>query len=897
MSVRNLDAIFRPRSVALIGASNRPGSAGLVTMQNLLAGGFDGPIVPVNPKHASVAGVLAYPDIAALPLVPELAVICTPPQTVPPLMAELAAKGTKGAVVITAGFGELGSEAGRALATAMLQAAQPALLRIVGPNCLGVISTPLGLNASFAPGNALKGGIAFVTQSGAMATTMLDWANARGIGFSHLVSLGDMADVDFGDMLDYLATDPATNAILLYIEAVTQARKFLSAARAAARLKPVIAIKAGRHEAAAKAAASHTGAMAGSDAVYDAAFRRAGILRVHRLEELFDAVETLARPLKVTGDDIVVLTNGGGAGVLATDAVMDYGGKLTVLSAETLARLDAALPRTWSHGNPVDIIGDAPPARYVAALEILLSAPETNAVLVINCPTAIASSIEAASEVARVCKGNRHPVLATWLGQQGASTARAFFRDASIPDYATPEDAARGFMHLVRYRQGQEAIVEVPPSTATEFRPDEKRARVLITGALEAGENWLSPDNVQQLLGCYRIAVARSGIASDAAEAARLSAEFASPVALKIVSPDIQHKSDVGGVALDLDGPDMVRGAAEAMLARVARARPTARIDGILVQEMVRLPHAYELIAGVTVDRQFGPVILFGQGGTAAEILSDRALALPPLNVRLAHALMAQTRIHRLLLGYRDSPRAALDEVALTLVKLSQLIADIDEVVEVDLNPLLVNADRVVAVDARIRVARSSADAQRAGRFSIRPYPKELERRQTLAGLGELTLRPIRPDDASLLSELIASLTPTDARMRFFTPLRSLDATALARFTQIDYEREMAFVLIAGDAPERLLAVARLAADPDNVSAEFAIVVRSELHRRGVGRFLMRQLIDYAASRGLKDIFGDILSENRAMLALCAELGFSFAPTRDGVIRASLAMSSRTGPP
>jgi len=496
MSIRNLDAIFRPRSIALIGASNRPCSAGLVTMKNLLTGGFDGPIIPVNPKHKSVAGALAYPNIASIPLVPDLAVICTPPATVPPLIAELAQRGTKGAIVITAGFGEMGNEPGAALQQAMLDGARPHLLRIVGPNCLGVLSTASGLNASFAPGNARTGGIAFVAQSGAMVTTMLDWANARGIGFSHLVSLGDMADVDFGDMLDYLANDPATTAVLLYVEAVTNARKFLSAARAAARLKPVIAIKTGRHEEAAKAATSHTGAMAGLDAVYDAAFRRAGIVRVRELEELFDAAETLAKPLSFAGDDLLILTNGGGPGVLATDALIDYGGKLTVLSEETKARLDAVLPRTWSRANPIDIIGDAPASRYADALEIVLAAPETNAVLVINCPTAIASSEEAARAVARVAQEKRRPVLTNWLGAQTAALARELFSTAGLPAYDTPTDAARGFMHLVQHRKGQRILAEVPPSSASEFSTDETSARQIVETALTRGDAWLNAEFV-----------------------------------------------------------------------------------------------------------------------------------------------------------------------------------------------------------------------------------------------------------------------------------------------------------------------------------------------------------------------------------------------------------------
>ena len=751
-----------------------------------------------------------------------------------------------------------------------------------------------GLNASFAPQNAIPGGIAFVAQSGAIVTTVLDWANSRKIGFSHLVSLGDMADVDFGDMLDYLANDSGTSAILLYIEAVTAPRKFLSAARAAARLKPVIAIKAGRHEAAARAAASHTGAMAGTDAVYDAAFRRAGILRVMDLEELFDAVTTLAYSPSFPGDDLIILTNGGGAGVLATDALIDRGGRLTQLSPQTVQLLDKVLPQTWPRGNPVDIVGDAPPSRYADALDILLAAPETNAVLAINCPTAIASSVDAAKAVVAAAHGKERPVLTNWLGAQSAAAARALFGEAGIPSYDTPSDAARGFMHLVKYRQGQRVIVEVPASSATEFSPDEATARNIVAAALARGEAWLNGEDVRRLLECYGIASPRSAMAANPAEAARIAQDFRAPVAIKIASPDITHKSDVGGVVLDLENGEAVRSAAQGMLARIAKAVPEARLTGFLVQEMIRRPHALELIAGMSVDRQFGPVMLFGQGGTATEIIADRALALPPLNLRLAHELMGQTRIFRQLQGYRDRPPADLDAIALTLVKLSQLICDLDAVIEADLNPLLADADGVIAVDARFRIERQAGASGAGQRLAIRPYPKELERDETLAGSGAMKLRPIRPEDAPLLARLVKNLAPEERRLRFFIPLRSLEPAALARLTQIDYDREMTFVLFSNEAPDGLLALARLAADPDNIAAEIAVVVRGDFRRRGLGRLMMTRLIEYAWTRGLSEVWSDILAENRGMLALCAGLGFAVsAADSAGVLRASLIAPSR----
>jgi acetyltransferase len=887
MSVRNLDAIFRPKSVALIGATTRERAIGALVAHNLLSGGFDGPVMPVNPTHASIGGVLAYPDVASLPVSPELAVICTPPKTVPGLIADLGKRGTRAAIVITAGFGEGGSVEGRALKEQMLAAAGPHLMRIVGPNCLGVLSTPANLNASFAHIAARKGHVAFVAQSGAMVTTVLDWATGRGIGFSHLVSLGDMADVDFGDMLDYLATDTETNAVLLYIEAVTQARKFMSAARAAARLKPLIAIKAGREAGAAKAAASHTGALAGIDGVYDAAFRRAGILRVHDLDEVFDAVETLATRPRVTHDTLAILTNGGGAGVLAADALLEQGGRLAEIDDATMAKLNAVLPPTWSHGNPVDIIGDADGPRYAAALNALSAAPGNDAILVLNCPTAVASGLEAAQAVIAVAGKSERAILTNWLGAGAAEAPRRAFEAANVPTYDTPEKAVRGFMHLVRYNRGQETLMEVPPSVSTDFSPDDTAARAVVAEALAAGESWLSEPRVRQLLTCYRIPVVRSALVRTPAEAAEKAKEFATPVALKIFSPDITHKSDVGGVALNLSGAEAARLAAEAMKSSVSAAVPAARLEGFVVQEMIHRPNAFELILGMAIDKTFGPFLLFGQGGTAVEVIADKALALPPLNMALARETMRQTRIWRQLQGYRDHPPVALDAIALALAQLSQLISDIDEIVDMDINPLLADSSGVIALDARIKIAPVAEGAKRGGRLSIQPYPRELEHVENIPGVGDMLLRPVKPEDAPAFIRLFEKMTPADIRMRFFSPLRMLPQVVLARLTQIDYDREMAFVLLDGT---ELVAVARVAADPDNAKAEYAVTVRSDSQGHGVGRLLMQRLIDFARKRGTGELFGDVLVENDMMLALCRELGFQIGSPLSGVVRVNLSL-------
>ncbi|HWA31796.1 MAG TPA: GNAT family N-acetyltransferase [Rhizomicrobium sp.] len=886
MTTRNLDAIFHPGSIALIGASNRPHSVGAVIAQNLREGGFDGPILPVNPKHTSVAGILCYPDVASLPVTPDLAVICTPPQTVPGLVAELGARGTRAAIVVTAGFREGGNAAGMALQTAMLDAARPHLLRVIGPNCLGVISTPINLNASFAPRTPKPGNVAFVAQSGAMVTTVLDWASGRGIGFSHLVSLGDMSDVDFGDMLDFLANDQNTSAILLYIEAVTAARKFMSAARAASRVKPVIAIKAGRQAAAAKAAASHTGALAGIDGVYDAAFARAGILRANDLDEIFDAVETLAYRPRIGGDRLAIVTNGGGVGVLATDALIAQGGALAALSKDTVAKLDKVLPPTWSHGNPIDIIGDADDKRYRAALDAIAGADDIDAALVLNCPVAVASSIDAAHAVADA-KPNM-PVLANWFGAQSAQS-RPIFAGAGIPAYDTPEKAVRGFMHMVRYRRMQENLQEVPSATPTTFRHDCKHAREIIAAALKRGGGWLDPLEVNALFDCYGIPVVRTVIAATPEAAADAAAKIGAPVALKILSRQITHKSDVGGVALDLTGADAVKTAAATMLGRVQKAAPNAHIDGFVVQEMIRRPDAYELILGMAVDRTFGPFLLFGQGGTAVEIINDKALALPPLNLKLAREAMARTRVWRQLQGYRDRPPAAIDAIALTLVKLSQLVADLDEVTEFDINPLLADEHGVVALDARVRVKPLAPEEPAHERLAIRPYPNELESDIDVPGAGCFHMRPVRPEDAAAFTQFASRLSNEDMRMRFFSPLRVLPASLLARLTQIDYDREMALVLF--DASGAAAAVGRLAADPNGLRAEFALVVRTDLKGRGIGSVLLQKLIAYARQRGIAEIWGNVLMDNTTMLALCRDLRFDISAPVEGVVRAALSLA------
>ena len=878
MSVRNLDRLFNPASIALIGATDRPGSVGAVVMRNLRRAGFQGSLMLVSPHHRELEELRVYPNIASLPQAPDLAVIVTPPVAVPALVAELGERGTKAAIVITAGFGELGA-GGKALQQAVLDAARPHLLRLVGPNCVGVMVPGIGLDASFSHLAPPAGEIAFVSQSGAMITSMLDWAAPRNIGFSRVVSLGDMADVDFGDMLDFLAADAHTHAILLYVEGVTHGRKFMSAARSAARAKPVLVLKVGRSAAGAKAAHSHTGALAGSDAVYDAAFARAGMLRVGTMAELFEAAETLALTRDQTGDRLAIVSNGGGAGVLATDALAAMGGRLAELAPATITRLDEALPPTWSHGNPVDIIGDAPGARYAAAIHALVADRGVDGLLVLNCPTALADPGAAAQAVIDTLAAlppatlQGRNVLTAWLGEQSAGPARRRFESVGIPSYDTPEAAVAAFSYRVRYQQNQTLLMETPPARPDPLEPDVKAVRAVLAKALQPGApSWLDAESVAVVLGAYGIAQPRSRNVTTAGEAAAAADEIGFPVALKIRSPDITHKSDAGGVALGLRDKAAVRDATEAMLRRVRASCPAARIDGILVQHMIERPGAVELLVGLSEDAVFGPVVVFGQGGTAVEIVNDSAVALPPLNLPLARWQMQRTRVWRLLQAYRGKPAAAIDAIAEVLIRLGQMAGDHPEIRELDINPLLADAEGVVALDARIRIGEAALPG--AARLAIAPYPKHLERVARTRGGTPVSLRPVRPEDEPLLLDLFAHMSPEDIRLRFFAPIRELSHRLAARLSQADYDRELA-LLAEGDGVA--LGVARYFADPDRLRAEYSIAVRSDWKGRGIGHVLLTSLIEAAREAGIGELFGEVLRENQPMLDMCRTLGFRLA--------------------
>ena len=865
MSIRNLDALFAPSSVAVFGASLRPSSVGGTVWRNL-HGSFPGRLYPVNPKHAELGGVLTYADVATLPEAPDLAVICTPAATVVALIRQLGARGTRAAIVVTAGLD-------KATKQAMLDAAKVHTLRILGPNCIGLLVPHLGLNASFAHIGALPGDLAFVSQSGALVTAMLDWAGSRGIGFSNFVSLGERADVDFGDMLDFLGSDPKTRAILLYIESVDESHKFMSAARAAARNKPVIVVKAGRSAAGQAAAASHTGALAGSDAVFDAAIARAGMLRVDTLHDLFLAAETLARFRDGPSGQLIVLTNGGGAGVMAADAAAAEGVPLAQLDTAMLARLDAVLPPNWSHANPVDIIGDAPAERYVAALEALSHDTES-AVLFIHAPTAIVPSPEIAQALLPQVTALPRRVLGCWLGDAAVAQARQAFRSAGVPDFNTPEEAVRAFNFLRTFRLHQAELLETPPAHAAARPSDLPAIRAIVDAVLADGRELLTEPEAKALLGAAGLPVVPTRVVGASADEAQAAADtLGYPVVVKILSHAISHKSDVGGVRLNIGSASELREVCTSMLARVRELRPDADVQGFTVQPMVRLKHAHELIIGASVDSVFGPVILFGAGGTAVEVLADRALALPPLNMPLALAQIARTRIAKLLHGYRDEPAADIDAIAQVLVAVSQLLADVPQIAELDINPLLANHEAAVALDARVRI--SALKPAGAANFAIQPYPAGLSEAWDWNG-QPVTLRPIRPEDEAQHRTFLEKLDPEDIRLRVFYSRRSIEHSELARLTQIDYAREMAFIAtrhIEGNGEETLGTV-RATVDPDNHTAEFGVIVRSDLKGSGLGHRLMEKMIAHLHARGTQRLVGTVLSINSGMLELAHHLGF-----------------------
>jgi len=875
MPIQHLKKLFHPESVAVIGASNHVGVPGSLVMHNLLQGGFEGPIMPVSAHERAIGGVLAYPDIEALPVTPDLAVICEHQDDVPVAIEALARKGTRAVIVMSEATVPATSLRLSQSHDAALAAARAYGVRMVGPNGLGVIVPSAGLNASTAHTSARSGGLAFVSQSSAISATVLDWAHDHGIGFSHFISLGDTADTDFGDILDYLGSEPQTRSILLYVETIRDGSTFMSAGRGASRNKPILVIKAGRAEQAQGLTAARTGIRMGGDNVFDAAIRRAGMLRVYSFSELFAAVETLGRTRPLRGDQLAVVTNSCGVAVMAIDALLLSEGRLANLPAETTGKLSPIVAAGWPQQNPVTLSGNAPADHYTTAVKTLLEPREVDAVMVLHAPTAMASSTRAAEAVAKAAPHGRSNILTCWMGGEQI-TSRRVFAEAGIPTYDTPTQAVNAFMHMVRYRRNQEMLMQTPPSKPAEFSPATDTARGIIEAALAGDQFAINGQQAMAILEAHAIPTAESQIAETPDAAVAAAVELGFPVALKVLSPDIGHRTEVGGVDLFLDTPDAVKAAAETMLMTMAENRPEAVIHGFTIERMVLRPGAQEVSIGVFEDPIFGPVISFGQGGEEGEILGDRAVALPPLNMNLANELISRTRISRLLQGYGDRPRANVGALCLTLVQVSQMIVDLPELVNLDIDPLFVDENGVLAVDAHMSLAPAAEVYRR--KLAIRPYPKDLEEEFELVSGRKVLLRPIRPEDEPKHYEFLSKVTSEDIRFRFFGLVSKLPHSEMARLTQIDYDREMAFVATA-PAPDgsgdETLGVVRTITDLHNDQAEYAILVRSDLKGQKLGWKLLDKMVRYCRSRGTKHIVGQVLRDNKRMLDLIYSMGFT----------------------
>jgi acetyltransferase len=871
-----LTALFEPESVAIVGASEKKGKVGEVLVSNMLAAGFPGRLFCVNPKYSRVRGVTCVPSLFSLPQRVDLAVIATPARTVPELIEQCGMTGVRAAVVISAGFSEIGRE-GAKLERALLERARARGVRIVGPNCLGILRPALGVNATFARGKALAGSLGLVSQSGAVCAAMLDWAAPYGVGFSSVVSLGGSVDLDFGEIIDYLANDAATEHILLYIEGIRDARSFLSSLRAAARAKPIILMKVGRHPAGSRAAVSHTGAIVGSDDVFDAVVKRAGVVRVRSIGQLVAAAQALHSRVRPQGNRLAVVTNGGGPGVMAADLAADMGLPLAELSVASIEALRRALPPNWSHGNPIDLIGDADSARYRAAVSACLADDGVDGVLAILSPQAMTNAEEVARAVVDSAKGSSKPLIACWMGEANVASARKILTEAHIPTFRTPDPAVEMFAHVSAFFRNQRALLQTPGPLARGSASDVRGAQLVIESVLADRRDVMTEMESKALLAAFHVPIAKTMIARSAHEAALLAEETGYPIAMKIDSPDIAHKSDVGGVRLNLGDAQAVRSAYEDILAQVRRMRSGARVNGVAVEPMIERAHGRELMIGIKRDAVFGPAITFGAGGTAVEVLRDRSVALPPLNAFLASDMIQGTRVSKLLGAFRNLPAIDMKSLEAVLLSVSEMACELPWIEELDINPLIVDEAGAIAVDARI-VLRANAPVRRYAHMAIHPYPSELVSTWQPREGAPVILRPIRPEDAELEQEFVRGLSEESRHFRFMSTMRELTPAMLARFTQIDYDREMALVAVQEqDGREVEIGVARYVTNPDGETCEFAIVVADRWKGKGLGRRLLETLIRVARIRGLRGMVGHVLSINQPMLALADKLGFVIA--------------------
>jgi acetyltransferase len=897
----SLEAFFRPQSVAVIGATETPGSVGRTILWNLLSTPFGGTVFPVNPKRPSVLGLQAYPSLSAIPAAVDLAVIATPAASVPGIIAECAARDVKAAIIISAGFKEVGA-AGAELERKIRDQLRGSSLRVVGPNCLGVMSPRTGLNATFAAGMALAGNVGFLSQSGALLAAILDWSLREKVGFSAFVSLGSMLDVGWGDLIDYLSDDPHTQSIVIYMESIGNARSFLSAAREASFRKPLIVVKAGRSEAAAKAAASHTGALAGSDDVLDAAFRRAGILRVNTIADVFYMASVLARQPRPGGPRLTIVTNAGGPGVLATDSLIANGGELATLSRETLDALNQVLPGPWSHNNPIDVLGDAGPERYAKAVEIAAADPNSDGLLVILTPQAMTDPTRTAEGLRPYAHGQAKPILASWMGGAGVAAGIEVLNQVGIPTFPYPDTAARAFTFMWRHSYARAALYETPhlAEEVSVGRPSGRdEARQIIDSVRRSDRTLLTELESKQLLAAYGIPTVPTVLAATEDEAVRQADKIGYPVVLKVHSELITHKTDVGGVQLNLGDAAAVREAFRRIASAVQAGAQTSevlktsevcarRFGGVTVQPMIKLD-GYELILGSSIDPQFGPVLLFGLGGQLVEVFRDKAVALPPLNTTLARRLMEQTKIYTALRGVRGRKPVNLERLEQLLVSFGQLVVEQPWIKEIDINPLLASPERLLALDARVILFPATTPESELPAPVIRPYPAQYEKPWRMKDGTSINIRPIRPEDEPAMVAFHETLSPSSVYSRYFQSLKLSQRVAherLARLCFIDYDRELALVAevpatVSGTPVKgrEIIGVGRIIKEHAKSEAEFAVLVSDRFQGHGLGTELLRRLIDMARAEGLERLHGTILSESRSMLSVCEKLGFRLHDT------------------
>lgn len=884
-----LTKLFNPTSIAVFGASERPNSVGGTAFANLLAAGFQGKLYPINPKHAQIQGQACFASLEAVDEAIDLAVVATPAPTILSILHACGQKGIKHVVILSAGFEDA---QGKMIQAQLAQVAHSYGMRLIGPNCLGIMRPSIGMNATFSKNQAKPGHIALVSQSGALCTAVLDWAEANDVGFSLVASTGDAADLDFGELLDYLATDPHTQSILLYIEGIAHARRFISGLKKAARMKPVILLKSGRMPEGTAAAVSHTGALVGADDVFNAAIERAGVVRALSISQLFSAAKVLSHKIRLKDNSLAILTNGGGPGVMATDRAAELGIKMPKPEAKTMDALNAVLPAHWSHGNPIDILGDATAERYTQALDLCLKDPQYDAVLVLLTPQAMTEPTEIAQAMVEQLKNqpNHKPVLTAWLGDTLVSEARQVFAKAGIPTFRTPEAAVEAMHFLMQYQQNQQLLMQVPEAMES-VSPDVEGARLIIQHALTQKREILSATETRAVLRAFNIPITPAIEAKDGASALIAAESVGFPVAFKINSPDITHKSDSGGVKLNIIHATEVMGAFNELMETVKSRAPNARLDGVTVEPMAKMQQARELIVGVTRDPVFGPSISFGSGGTAVEVLKDSYTALPPLNEFIARKMIACTKVSKLLGNFRGQAAADMDAIVQVLMRVSDLVSELPEIQELDLNPLFATPDGVLAVDARIRVGRVSSAAKPYEHMAIHPYPSDRQKTITLPNGMAMLIRPIRPEDAHIEEAFVASLSEKTKYLRFMQSVQKLSREMLVRFTQIDYDSEMAFVALTQIKHETVeLGVTRYTTNPDGQSCEFALVVRDDYQHQGIGARLLEMLIQHAQSRGLKVMMGEVLAENHGMLDLAKRFGFSVRPLVDdpGIVEVSL---------